>query len=102
MKSTIDLKSILGWERLPLFGRFGYVEMIKCLIIKTLPPCRLSTELSVLSVCGHRFSDWRIAAYLRRSVRVWKLRRGILFSNIDGRIAYVLLLQFRQDYNCSV
>jgi hypothetical protein len=34
MKSTIGLKSILRWERLLLFGRFGYVEMIKCLMIK--------------------------------------------------------------------
>jgi hypothetical protein len=28
MESIIGLKSILGWERLPLFGRYGYVEMI--------------------------------------------------------------------------
>jgi hypothetical protein len=34
MELTISLKSILGWERLPLFGRYGYVEMIKCLTKK--------------------------------------------------------------------
>jgi hypothetical protein len=39
---------------------------------------------------------------LWRSVHVWKLRRGILFPNMVGRIAYVLMLQFRRDYNCSL
>jgi hypothetical protein len=43
MESKIGLKSILGWERLPLFGCYGYVEMTKCLTIKTLLFCRLST-----------------------------------------------------------
>jgi hypothetical protein len=32
----------------------------------------------------------------------WKLRRGILFSNMDDRIAYELMLIFRRDYNCSL
>jgi hypothetical protein len=41
MELTIGLKSILGWERLPLFGRYGYVEMIMCLTTKTLLFCRL-------------------------------------------------------------
>jgi hypothetical protein len=31
------------WERLSSFGRFGYVEMIKCLTIENLLPYRLST-----------------------------------------------------------
>jgi hypothetical protein len=52
MVLTIGLKSILGWERLPLFGRYGYVEMIKCLTITTFPSCRLYIELLELSVCG--------------------------------------------------
>jgi hypothetical protein len=34
MELTIGLKSILGWERLSLFGRYGYVEMIMCLTTK--------------------------------------------------------------------
>jgi hypothetical protein len=28
-------------------------------------------------------------------MHVWKLRQGILFPNMDGRIAYVFVLQFR-------
>jgi hypothetical protein len=28
------LNYLLGWKSLPLFGRFGYVEMIRCLTIK--------------------------------------------------------------------
>jgi hypothetical protein len=95
MKSTIGLKSILGWERLPLFDRYDYIEMIKCLTIKTLPFCRLSTELLVRSVCGHLCNVRRIATFIRMSVHDWKLRRGILFPNIDGRIAYGLLLLAR-------
>jgi hypothetical protein len=34
MVLIIGLKSILGWERLSLSGRYGYVEMIKCLMTK--------------------------------------------------------------------
>jgi hypothetical protein len=68
MESIIGLKSILGWEQLPLFGRYGYVEMIKCLTIKTLPFCRLSTELLVLSVCGRLCNARRIMAFIRRYV----------------------------------
>jgi hypothetical protein len=74
MVLTIDLKSILGWERLTLFDRYGHVEMIKCLMIKTLPSCRLYTELSVLYVCGPLCNIWRIATSLRRFVHVWKLQ----------------------------
>ena len=98
MELTIGLKSILGWERLPLFGRFGYVEMINCLTIKTLPSYRLSTELLVLSVCGPLCSGWRTATSLRRCVHVWKLRRGILFPNMDGRIAYGSVPPVRRFY----
>jgi hypothetical protein len=102
MELTIGLKSILGWKRLPLFGRYDYVEMIKCLTIKTLPSCRLSIVLSVHSVCGRLCNASRIATFIRRFVHDWKLRRGILFPNMDGRIAYVLVLLFRRDYNCSL
>jgi hypothetical protein len=101
MELIIGLKSILGWERLPLFGRYDYVEMIKCLMIKTLSFCRLSIELLVLSVCGRLCNVRRIAAFIRRSVHDCKLRRGILFPNMDGRIAYGLLLLARRYYNCS-
>jgi hypothetical protein len=102
MVLIIGLKIILRWERLPLFDRYGYIEMIKCLTIKTLPSCRLYTELLELSVCGPLCSGWRTATSLRRCVHVWKLRRGILFLNMDGRIAYGLVLLFRRYYNCSL
>jgi hypothetical protein len=68
MESTIGLKSILGWERLSLFDRYGYIEMIKCLMIKTLPFCRLSTELLVRFVCGRLCSVYRITTFIWRSV----------------------------------
>jgi hypothetical protein len=70
MELIIGLKSILGWERLPLFGRYGYVEMIKCLTIKTLPSCRLSAGLLVHSVCGRLCNGHRIATFIWRSVHV--------------------------------
>jgi hypothetical protein len=101
MESIICLRSILGWERLHLLDRYGYVEIIKCLTIKTLLSCRLSTGLSVYSICGGLCSVQRIATYIPRYVHNWKLRREILFPNKDGCIAYVLLLLFRRDYNCS-
>jgi hypothetical protein len=102
MALIIGLKSILGWERLPLFSGYGYVEMILCLTIKILPFCRLSTELLVLSVCGLLCSVWRTETFLWRSVHVWKLRQRILSPNMDGHIAYGLMLQLRRDYNCSL
>ena len=37
MRLITCLELFLGWERLPLFGRFGYVEMIRFLTIKVLP-----------------------------------------------------------------
>jgi hypothetical protein len=98
MGSTIGLKSILGWERLPLFDRYGYVEMIECLTTKTLPFCRLSTELLVHSVCGRLCGIYRIATSIRRSVHDWKLRRGVLFPNMDGRITYRSVLPVRRYY----
>jgi hypothetical protein len=102
MGSILGLKSILGWERLPLSGRYGYVEMIKCLTTKTLSFCRLFTELSVLSVCGPLCSVWRTETYLWRSVHVWRPQRGILFSNMGGSIVYALVLHVRRDCNCSL
>jgi hypothetical protein len=61
MVLTIGLKSILGWERLPLFGRYGYVEMIKCLTIKTLPSCRLLTELLVkVAISGRELDQTKL------------------------------------------
>jgi hypothetical protein len=50
--------SILEWERLPSFARYGYVEIIKCLMIKTLLWCKLFTDVVVyfvysrLYICG--------------------------------------------------
>jgi hypothetical protein len=69
---------------------------------KNIPSCRLSTGPLVHSVCGHLYSVWRIATFIQRSVHDWKLRRGILFPNMDGRIAYGLVLLVRRDYNCSL
>jgi hypothetical protein len=87
---------------------YDYVEMIKCLTIKTLPFMikilpfyKLSTELLVYFVCGRLCSVHRIATFIRRSVHDWKLWRGIFFLNMDGRIAYGLLLLARRYYNCS-
>jgi hypothetical protein len=95
-------KSILGWERLPLFGPYGYIEMIKYLMTKTLLFWRLlSTELLVHSIYGRLCSVYRIATFIWRSVHDWKLRRGILFPNMDGRIAYGLVLLVRRYYNYS-
>jgi hypothetical protein len=69
---------ILGWERLLLFGRYSYVEMIKCLAIKTLLFYRLSTGVSILSIYGRLYSEWRI----ERSVHDLRLQQEILFSNM--------------------
>jgi hypothetical protein len=68
MELTIGLKSILGWKRLPLFGHYGYIKIIKCLTIKTLASCRLSTVLSVHSVCGRLCNVSRITTFIRRFV----------------------------------
>jgi hypothetical protein len=39
----IGFERLLGWERLPSFGRFGYVKMMKFLMINILLPCRSFT-----------------------------------------------------------
>jgi hypothetical protein len=44
----------------------------------------------MLSVYGHLYSKWRIEIYLWRSTHDGRLRRGIIFSNMDGCIVYVL------------
>jgi hypothetical protein len=93
MELTIGSKSILGWERLPLFGRYGYVEVIKYSTTKALPFCKLYTGVSVLSVHGHLYRGWRIETYIRRFVYGWRLRRGILFPNMGGRIVFGSALQ---------
>jgi hypothetical protein len=41
MEMIIGLKNILGWELLPSFGRYGFVEMIKFLTTETLSFYRL-------------------------------------------------------------
>ena len=78
------LELFLGWERLPLFGRFGYVEMIRFLTIKVLLLCRLSTDVPGLFVYGPLYNAWRIETNLRRCVYDWRLRRGILLPNMGG------------------
>jgi hypothetical protein len=52
MALVIGHKSILGWERLPYFGRYDYVEMIKILTIKTILFCRFFTGVPILTVYG--------------------------------------------------
>ena len=47
------LEPFSEWERLPLFGRFGSVEMIRLLTIKVLLLCRLSTYIPVRSIYSH-------------------------------------------------
>jgi hypothetical protein len=34
MEWIVGLRYLFGWKRFPLFGCFGYVKMIKCLILK--------------------------------------------------------------------
>jgi hypothetical protein len=34
-------------------------------------------------------------------VDVWRLRRGILFTNMAASIVFVLIHQSRRDYSCS-
>jgi hypothetical protein len=90
---------LLGWERWPLYGRYGYVGMTKFLMIKIVLSCRLSTDVPVFSIYGHLFSGWRIATCLRRYVHGWRLRRGILFPYMGDRIIYgsVLRLHLRRS-----
>ena len=52
------LNYLLGWERLPLFGRFGCVEMTRFLMTKILLFCRLSTDVQLHSDYGRSCSVW--------------------------------------------
>jgi hypothetical protein len=88
MVLILDLELLLGWDRLPLYGCFGYVEMTKFLSLKIILSCRSSTCVHVCSVCGHLFSGWRIETYLWRCVHNWRLQRGILSPYMDSRIIY--------------
>jgi hypothetical protein len=45
----LGLERLLGWERLPLYGRFGYIEMTKFLMIKICLSCRSSTGLFMVT-----------------------------------------------------
>jgi hypothetical protein len=63
-----DLERLLGWGRLPLYGLYGCVEMIKFLMTRVALSCRLSIDVLLLSVCGLRYRGWRTATCLRRSV----------------------------------
>jgi hypothetical protein len=64
MALVIGQKSILGWERLPYFGRYNYVEMIKSLTIETLLFCKLFTGVPIFTVYGRLYNMWRIETYL--------------------------------------
>jgi hypothetical protein len=66
MLLIIGLERLLGWESLLLFGRYDYVEMTKCLMVKTLLSCR--SFIGVLVRFGRFFSEWRIETCLWRSV----------------------------------
>jgi hypothetical protein len=46
----IGLERLLGWERLPLFGRYEDVEMINCFVLKFLLLCRSSTDVRIHSI----------------------------------------------------
>jgi hypothetical protein len=70
----ISFKKHIWGERLRLFCRNDYVEMIKCLTIKTHIFCRLSTGILILSVDGCLCSGWRIETCLWRSMHGWRLR----------------------------
>ena len=89
-------RTLSGWERLPLFGRFVYVEMIRFLTIKVLLLCRLSTDVPGRFVYGPLYNKWRIETCLRRCVHDWRLRGRILLANMGGSMILGLgLLPFR-------
>ena len=104
MKWNIGLKYLLGWERLPLFGRFGYVEMTKFLMIPTLLLCRLSTDAPSCYVHGRLYSMWRTETCLRRCLHGWRSRRGIFLPNMGGNITSKLdlLRHLRRRYSLLV
>jgi hypothetical protein len=56
MVLILDLERLLGWERLPLYGRYGCVGMTKFLTIKIVLYCRLSIDVQLFFICGHLFS----------------------------------------------
>jgi hypothetical protein len=89
----IALEFLLGWERLSLFGRFGYVEMIKCLMIKILLSCRSTTVILVCSVYGHLSNGWRTATCLRELYTIRGHNEAYFFPNMGGRIIYGLVHQ---------
>jgi hypothetical protein len=86
---VIDLRfrTLITWERLPSYGRFGYIKMIKFLMTKISLSCGSSTCVQVCFVCDHLFSGWRIETCLRRSIYDWRMR-DISFFKMDGRIIY--------------
>jgi hypothetical protein len=60
---------------------------------------------SILQVIYRAISTLRLWSSLQRLEDrdfYWKLRRGILFPNMDDHIAYVLVQLFRRNYNCSL
>jgi hypothetical protein len=100
--SIIGLERLLGWERLQSSGRYGYVEMIECLIINRLLLCRSSTGVPVHSVYGRLFSGWSTEAYLRRFMHGWRLRRRILFPIMGGSTIFrSSRLSLRRSCICS-
>jgi hypothetical protein len=80
------LNHLLGWESLLLFGRHGYAEMIKFLIINVVLFCRSSTVAQLCSVCGRVYNMWFIETSLRGCLHGWRIRRGIFFLNIGGSV----------------
>src|SRR4051812_39651597 len=81
-----SLELFLGWERLPLFARFGYVRRNNVLMIKVLLLCRLSTDVPGRFIYGPLYNVWRIKTYLRRCVHDWRLCQWIPFPNMGGNM----------------
>jgi hypothetical protein len=88
----IDLRfrMLLRWERLLWYGRYGYAEMTKFLMINIVLSCRFSTYVPVFFIYCHLYSGWRTVTYLWRSVHGWRLRQVILFPHMGGHIIYEL------------
>jgi hypothetical protein len=92
----IGFERLLGWERLPLSGRYGYVEMIKVFNDKVSSPLQViyrCTRTLRLWSSLQRAEHWDLfTEVLRRSVHGWRLWRGILFPNMGNSIIYGLNL----------